>query len=60
MREHGVLNRILLIYEHYDRGLRAGQADLDTTPLRESAEIIRDFIENYHEKLEGRPSVPTF
>jgi len=60
MREHGVLNRILLIYEHYEGGLRAGKADLDTTPLRESAEIIRDFIENYHEKLEEDHLFPRF
>jgi len=60
MREHGVLNRILLIYEFYERGLRAPKFDVDAAPLRESAEIIRDFIENYHEKLEEDHLFPRF
>jgi predicted ATP-grasp superfamily ATP-dependent carboligase len=42
----------LLIYEHYERKLRDAKFEIDPEPLRESAEIIRDFIEDYHEKLE--------
>jgi hemerythrin-like domain-containing protein len=51
MREHGGLNRILLIYEE---GLRRIKGNLDVQPdvLKKSATIIRTFIENYHEKLE--------
>jgi hemerythrin-like domain-containing protein len=60
MREHGVLNRILLIYEYYERRLREPRFDVDPDPLRESAEIIRDFIENYHEKLEEDHLFPRF
>ena len=60
MREHGVLNRILLIYEFYERHLREPKFDADAAPLRESAEIIRDFIENYHEKLEEDHLFPRF
>jgi hemerythrin-like domain-containing protein len=60
MREHGVLNRILLIYEFYERRLRKTKFDADPDALRESAEIIRDFIENYHEKLEEDHLFPRF
>jgi hemerythrin-like domain-containing protein len=60
MREHGVLNRIMLIYEFYERRLREPKFDLDAAPLTESAEIIRDFIENYHEKLEEDHLFPRF
>lgn len=51
MREHGALNRILLIY---DEGLRriVSKEDLDPALIEKSANLIRNFIENYHEKLE--------
>jgi hemerythrin-like domain-containing protein len=51
MREHGVLDRILLIYEEGLRRLDSRQ-DFDPAVLAESAEIVRRFIEDYHEKLE--------
>ena len=51
MREHGVLNRILLIYDETLRRLDAKQ-DLPADPLRNAASLIRRFIEDYHEKLE--------
>lgn len=51
MREHGVLNRILLIYEEIERRFAAnGVVNLNL--LYEAATIIHTFIENYHEKLE--------
>lgn len=51
MREHGGLNRILLIYED---GIHRLEAKKDFNPdiLKKSATIIRTFIEDYHEKLE--------
>jgi hemerythrin-like domain-containing protein len=52
MREHGVLNRILLIYEDGIRRLEAPSEKPPADPLRASANIIRRFIEDYHEKLE--------
>jgi hemerythrin-like domain-containing protein len=59
MREHGVLNRILLIYDHYKSQL--GQnADLSLAPLLQSATIIRQFVEDYHEKLEEDFLFPRF
>ncbi len=57
MREHGVLRRILLIYEEWMRRLRANQVS-GAGSLAESAGIIRSFIEDYHEKLEEEHLFP--
>jgi hemerythrin-like domain-containing protein len=51
MMEHGVLNRLLLIYEEINKRLDT-HAPFSAAPLKDSAKIIRDFIEGYHEKLE--------
>ena len=51
MREHGVLNRILLIYDEGVRRLRAKE-ELPPDALRQTAEIVRKFLEDYHSKLE--------
>jgi hemerythrin-like domain-containing protein len=51
MREHGVLDRILLIYDTCKLHLVKGE-QFPTEALHDSATIIRDFIEGYHEKLE--------
>jgi hemerythrin-like domain-containing protein len=59
MREHGVLNRILLIYEECFRRLR-GEKNVEPTTLAGSAKIIRTFIEDYHEKLEEDHLFPRF
>jgi hemerythrin-like domain-containing protein len=52
MREHGVLKRILLVYEEAERRLLAGGADLSSEAVHKAATLIRTFIEDYHEKLE--------
>lgn len=57
MREHGGLNRILLIYEECQRRLQ-GKQDFNPKFLEKSAEIIRNFIEGYHEKLEEEHIFP--
>lgn len=59
MREHGVLNRILLIY---DEGIRRTQVrgPLPLEALRSAADIIRRFLEEYHEKLEEEHLFPRF
>ena len=57
MREHGVLKRILLIYEDAERRLRAG-ANFPADALQQAAGIIRRFIEQYHEHLEERYVFP--
>ncbi|HBL98232.1 TPA: hemerythrin [Candidatus Dependentiae bacterium] len=51
MREHGVIHRIFLIYEEIIKRIDKK----DKIPLKElykTANIIRSFIEEYHEKLE--------
>jgi len=59
MREHGLLNRVLLIYDHIRKQLvEKGQFPNDA--LKESAGIIRSFIEDYHEKLEEDFLFPRF
>ncbi len=50
MREHGVLRRALLVYRQSAARLRAG-AGLDPKPLRQTAQLFRDFGENYHERM---------
>jgi hemerythrin-like domain-containing protein len=59
MREHGLLNRILLIYEECGRRI-AEKRDFDRTALNASAGIIHHFIEDYHEKLEEDYLFPRF
>lgn len=46
MREHGVLKRVLLVYEEAIRRIDAKQ-DLPPEAVREGATIIRTFIEDY-------------
>jgi hemerythrin-like domain-containing protein len=59
MREHGVLKRILLIYGEALRRMDANE-DLAPEPLADSAKIIREFVEDYHEKLEENFLFPRF
>jgi hemerythrin-like domain-containing protein len=59
MREHGVLDRVLLIYECGMQKFGAGQ-QFDPAILTKSAEVVRDFIENYHEKSEEEAIFPRF
>ena len=51
MREHGLLERLLLVYEASTRRLTAND-DVPLELIHKAAKINRDFIENYHEKLE--------
>jgi hemerythrin-like domain-containing protein len=60
MREHGALNRVLLIYEESARRLETEGPPLPLDALTGAAGIIRDFIENYHEKLEEDFLFPRF
>lgn len=59
MREHGVLNRILLIYDEHLRRLAAKQP-FDGSVLASAADIVRHFVEDYHEKLEEDFLFPRF
>jgi hemerythrin-like domain-containing protein len=55
MREHGVLNRALLVYEAWL--LRDGAP---AQVLAGTADLIRRFIEGYHEKTEEEEVFPRF
>lgn len=59
MREHGLLNRILLIYEE---GLRRLKDKQEVTPdvFLRPAVLVRKFVEDYHEKLEEKFIFPEF
>ena len=59
MREHGVLNRILLIYEEGLRRLRAKEEVLPDV-FHKPATLVRKFVEDYHEKLEEKFIFPEF
>lgn len=59
MREHGVLKRIMLIYNEAIRRLNANE-DLPPKPIADAAGIVRSFIEDYHEKLEEEFLFPRF
>jgi hemerythrin-like domain-containing protein len=59
MREHGVLNRILLIYDEASRRIQANEK-FDAAVVTKSAGIIKSFIEDYHEKLEEDHIFPRF
>jgi len=59
MREHGVLNRILLIYDHHLH-LLAAKKPFDGSVLASAADIVRHFVEEYHEKLEEEFLFPRF
>jgi hemerythrin-like domain-containing protein len=51
MQEHGVLERILLIYDEVARRIENSE-QVDLTVLTSAAGIVRRFVEDYHEKLE--------
>ena len=59
MQEHGLLNRILLIYDHCKTQLQNKEA-IDVAALSGSAGIIRTFVEDYHEKQEENYLFPRF
>jgi len=59
MREHGVLNRVLLVYDETVRRLENGE-DGRLDVLAAAAGLIRRFIEGYHEKLEETQLFPRF
>jgi hemerythrin-like domain-containing protein len=59
MREHGVLNRILLVYEEGLRRLH-GKEDVPPDVFHKPATLVRKFVEDYHEKLEEKFIFPPF
>ena len=59
MQEHGLLNRILLIYDHCKNQL-VNKQSMNVDLLSNSAGIIRTFVEDYHEKQEENYLFPRF
>jgi hemerythrin-like domain-containing protein len=59
MREHGLLNRILLIYDHHLQMLTS-KRPFDGSILANAADVVRRFVEEYHEKLEEDYLFPRF
>lgn len=56
MREHGVLRRVLLVYDESVRRLSAGNTPVEV--IASAANIVKRFIEGYHEKLEEQLVFP--
>jgi hemerythrin-like domain-containing protein len=59
MREHGVLNRILLVYEAGAKRLSAGE-EMPCDIFNKTAQIVRRFVEDYHERSEEKFIFPHF
>ncbi len=59
MREHGVLERILLVYEEVSRRAGAGQ-EIPANVVPDTSGLVRRFVEDYHEKLEEDFLFPRF
>src|SRR5436190_16940826 len=59
MQEHGVLNRILLIYDCCKIKL-LNKESFPVTTISDAATIIRTFVEDYHEKQEENYLFPRF
>lgn len=59
MREHGLLSRVLLIYDSCRLRL-INHLAFDFSVLENSAQVIRDFIEDYHEQQEEDFVFPHF
>jgi hemerythrin-like domain-containing protein len=51
MREHGVLRRIMLVYDEVARRLKQGE-EFPLQVLTEANDIIRRFVQDYHESNE--------
>ncbi|HLH56915.1 MAG TPA: hemerythrin domain-containing protein [Verrucomicrobiae bacterium] len=59
MKEHGVLNRCLLIYEEGLRRMRRRE-DIGPEVFNRTAGLIRKFVEEYHEQNEEKYIFPHF
>jgi hemerythrin-like domain-containing protein len=57
MQEHGLLERVLLIYDEAVARIERNQ-ELDTTVIVRSAQLVQRFIEGYHEKSEEKSVFP--
>lgn len=51
MQEHGVVERVLLVYDETARRIERGEP-FDGAVVRRAADIVRRFVEDYHERSE--------
>ncbi len=58
MKEHGVLNRLLLIYEEIIKRLEHSESPINQ--LAKAVTLVKTFIEDYHEKNEEEYIFPLF
>ena len=58
MREHGVLRRLMLIFDNFEP--RLGGPEVSLKPLKQATSILRRFIQDYHEKDEEDFIFPRF
>jgi hemerythrin-like domain-containing protein len=59
MREHGLLRRILLVYDEVRRRLGARE-DVPPDVVPGAADLVRRFVEDYHERQEEQSVFPRF
>ena len=59
MREHGLLKRVLLVYDEVRRRIGAN-TEFPPDAVSGGARIINSFIEEYHEQLEEKHLFPRF
>jgi hemerythrin-like domain-containing protein len=57
MQEHGVIERLLLVYEESAGRIERGEA-LDPAVVTAAAAIVRRFVEDYHERSEEESIFP--
>jgi hemerythrin-like domain-containing protein len=60
MKEHGVLNRCLLIYEEGMRRLQKNAEDVAPEVFNHTARLVKTFVEDYHERNEEKYIFPEF
>jgi hemerythrin-like domain-containing protein len=61
MREHGVLRRVLIVYEHVCQGLdSAAGGPVEVEAIQRGAKLVRSFVEDYHERQEEELVFPRF
>jgi hemerythrin-like domain-containing protein len=59
MKEHGVLNRCLLVYEEGIRRIQAREP-VSSAVFHHTADLVRRFVEEYHERNEETYIFPVF
>lgn len=60
MKEHGVLNRCLLIYEEGMRRSTPSANDVSPEVFNHTAQLVKSFVEDYHERNEEKYIFPEF